>query len=122
MLKRILERGSFYNVSKWERDYERAQYYKRNHCIFPCIDFAKTQKYGFNAPFKGFGKGRSKSTYPPYGTRKREENPEEVKNGHEGEGEGEAEGEDMPKVLYQTRSPIKGLGECNIEFSVQTQK
>ena len=28
MLKRINERGSYYNTSKWEKDYERAQYYK----------------------------------------------------------------------------------------------
>jgi hypothetical protein len=46
MLKRINERTSVYNVDKWDRDYRISQYYKRNHCQYPSIDFNKTQKEG----------------------------------------------------------------------------
>ena len=46
MLKRLSERTSFYNVDKWNQDYEASQYYKKNHCLHPPIDFNKTQKYG----------------------------------------------------------------------------
>ena len=48
MLKRLSERTSFYNVEKWNQDYEASQYYKKNHCLHPPIDFNKTQKYGSN--------------------------------------------------------------------------
>ena len=46
MLKRLNERTSFYNVEKWNRDYEISQVYKRNHCLYSPIDFNKTQRYG----------------------------------------------------------------------------
>ena len=46
MLKRLSERTSFYNVEKWNQDYEASQYYKKNHCLHPPINFNKTQKYG----------------------------------------------------------------------------
>ena len=46
MLKRLSERTSFYNVEKWNQDYEASQYYKKNHCLHPPIDFNRTQKYG----------------------------------------------------------------------------
>ena len=46
MLKRLSEKTSFYNVEKWNQDYEASQYYKKNHCLHPPIDFNKTQKYG----------------------------------------------------------------------------
>ena len=50
MLKRLNERTSFYNVEKWNKDYEAAQYYKKNHCLYSPIDFNKTQRYGgFNS-------------------------------------------------------------------------
>jgi hypothetical protein len=49
MLKRINERSSVYNVDKWDRDYRISQYYKRNHCQYPSIDFNKTQKEGSRA-------------------------------------------------------------------------
>ena len=50
MLKRINERSSFYNVAKWERDYEKSQYYKRNHCVYPSIDslLSKIHAYAFS--------------------------------------------------------------------------
>ena len=48
MLKRLSERTSFYNVEKWNQDYEASQYYKKNHCLHPPINFNKTQKYGSN--------------------------------------------------------------------------
>ena len=44
LLKRIQERGSYYNVSEWVKEYEKSQYYKRNHCIFPSIDFYKAPR------------------------------------------------------------------------------
>ena len=46
MLKRLSEKTSFYNVEKWNQDYEASQYYKKNHCLHPPINFNKTQKYG----------------------------------------------------------------------------
>ena len=44
MLKRINEKTSFYNVNKWNKEYEASQYYKNSHCQFPSIDFYKTQR------------------------------------------------------------------------------
>lgn len=44
LLKRLQERGSYYNVAEWVKEYERSQYYKRNHCIFPSIDFYKAPR------------------------------------------------------------------------------
>ena len=46
MLKRLNERTSFYNVEKWNKDYEVSQYYKKNLCLYSPIDFNKTQKFG----------------------------------------------------------------------------
>ena len=46
MLKRLNERTSFYNVEKWNKDYETSQYYKKNHCLYSPIDFNKTQRLG----------------------------------------------------------------------------
>ena len=48
MLKRLNEKTSFYNVEKMKQDYEISQYYKKNHCLHPPIDFNKTQKNGSN--------------------------------------------------------------------------
>ncbi len=45
MLKRLNEKTSFYNVDKWNKDYETSQYYKKNHCLYSPIDFSKTNKY-----------------------------------------------------------------------------
>jgi hypothetical protein len=68
MLKRLSEKSSCYNVDKWNQDYEASQYYKRNHCLHPPIDFNKTQKqissfrkYGFNRK-KFFSKTHYAST------------------------------------------------------------
>ena len=46
MLKRLNERTSFYNVEKWNKDYEISQYYKKTHCLYSPIDFNKTQRLG----------------------------------------------------------------------------
>ena len=48
MLKRLNERTSFYNVDKWNKDYETSQIYKKNHCMYTPIDFNKTQRYGYS--------------------------------------------------------------------------
>jgi len=45
MLKRLNEKTSFYNVDKWNKDYETSQYYKKNPCLYSPIDFNKTNKY-----------------------------------------------------------------------------
>ena len=45
MLKRLNEKTSFYNVNKLNRDYEMAQYYKKNHCLYSPIDFSKANKF-----------------------------------------------------------------------------
>ena len=44
MLKRLTEKTSCYNFQRWEKEYEKAQYYKRSHCVYPSIDFYKTQR------------------------------------------------------------------------------
>ena len=123
MLKRIQERGSFYNVSKWEKDYEKSQYYKRNHCIFPSIDFYKTQRANnFSNRAMSYGKtGYSKKQYATYNRfvydRNKTNNSERDNNKVNDNKE-----EEKPHVLYKTQSYLGELGQCNIEFSVQTQK
>jgi hypothetical protein len=54
MLKRINERGSYYSKDKWQKDYEQSQAYKRNHCIYPSIDFYNTQRAGNQNIFKNY--------------------------------------------------------------------
>ena len=44
ILKRLKQKTSHYNFYKYEKDYDKAQYYKRSHCAFPSIDFYKTQR------------------------------------------------------------------------------
>ncbi len=135
MLKRINERTSFYNVAKWERDYEKSQYYKRNHCAYPSIDFYKTQKTFYK--YKNESKSMPKSNFPMRSTkykffedydandfegvkniqsekkRKEEEEKKRIKKEEEN---------NKPKILYKTQSVFSELGNCNVEFSVQTQK
>ena len=135
MLKRINERSSFYNVAKWERDYEKSQYYKRNHCVYPSIDFYKTQKAFYK--YKNESKSMPKSNFPMRSTkykffedydandfegvkniqsekkRKEEEEKKRIKKEEEN---------NKPKILYKTQSVFSELGNCNVEFSVQTQK
>ena len=50
MLKRLNDRTSFYNVKKLNKDYKASQYYKKNHCLYPPIDFNKTFTSSFNKP------------------------------------------------------------------------
>jgi hypothetical protein len=52
MLKRLNEKTSFYNVDKWNKDYETSQYYKKNHCLYSPIDFSKTSKCEGNSIIK----------------------------------------------------------------------
>ena len=41
ILKRIYKKSSDYSFKKMEKDYLINQYYKKNLCIFPSIDFNK---------------------------------------------------------------------------------
>ena len=41
ILKRIYQKSSDYSFKKMEKDYLINQYYKKNLCIFPSIDFNK---------------------------------------------------------------------------------
>ena len=64
MLKRLNERTSVYNVDKWNKDYEASQYYKRNHCQYPSIDFYKTQRSGsFGNIFSNISKNSTKRDF-----------------------------------------------------------
>ena len=63
MLKRLNERTSFYNVEKWNKDYEISQVYKRNHCLYAPIDFNKTQRYGGYGNTWGLGKNQGSNSY-----------------------------------------------------------
>ena len=42
---KINNQNSVYNISKFNKDYEQAQTFKRNICEFPCINFNKIKKY-----------------------------------------------------------------------------
>lgn len=44
LLKRVNECSPYYNINKWEKDFEQSQYYKMNHCQLPIIDFKKYRK------------------------------------------------------------------------------
>ena len=41
---RLNSKKGSYNLKNHLKDYERAQYYKKNHCKFPSIDFYRTSK------------------------------------------------------------------------------
>lgn len=113
MLKRIQERSSCYNVNKWERDYQMNQYYKRNHCMFPSIDFHKTLRPGISVPL--FPYKRKYATYNDhfnYDVNRRKESTNDESE----------DDKDKPKVLYKTNTYFHGLEQVEVEFSVQTQK
>ena len=64
MLKRLNEKTSCYSVDKWFKDYEASQYYKRNHCQYPSIDFYKTQRYNsFGNMFQNVSKNSTKKNF-----------------------------------------------------------
>ena len=44
IFKRLNAKKGFYNYKNQLRDYEKAQYYKKNYCKFPSIDFYRTRK------------------------------------------------------------------------------
>ena len=44
MLKRLQEKTSNYDFNKYEKEYNKAQYYKRSLCAFPSIDFYKSKR------------------------------------------------------------------------------
>ena len=46
ILKKLLSKNSEYSASKFEKQYQQAQRYKRNICHFPCIDFQNPKKNG----------------------------------------------------------------------------
>ena len=41
MYKRLVEQQPTYNLNKYLEDYNQNQYYKKNLCKFPCINFYK---------------------------------------------------------------------------------
>ena len=127
LFKRIQERGSFYNVSKWEKDFEKNQYYKSNRCIYPSINFVKTYS-------TGFGKSKTNNvanythtayTKKPAYDRFNFTSPVGRKNsGNEDvqENQVEEEEDDKVKELYTTNTYLEGLGMCTVKFTVQKQK
>lgn len=57
--KRIKNKSSVYNTTKWERDYKKSQYYKSNVCQYPPINFMmqtlpNSRGMSFNPNYKGF--------------------------------------------------------------------
>ena len=52
MLKRLSEKTSLYNVNQFEKDYEISQYYKKNHCLHPPINFSQFKKNNFTNKIK----------------------------------------------------------------------
>ena len=51
--QRLNSKNSSYTLNKHLKDYEMAQYYKKNHCKYPSIDFYGTSKStsSFNSVF-----------------------------------------------------------------------
>lgn len=39
---RLRHQRSVYDIDKWEKDFRKSQYYKKNICIFPTIEFHKS--------------------------------------------------------------------------------
>ena len=74
MLKRLTEKTSFYNFNRWEKEYEKSQYYKRTLCAYPSIDFYKTQRaetFGNKFPMIQNGWYKSKTSYGLFENRKK---------------------------------------------------
>lgn len=44
LLKRVNDCTPYYNVKNWEKDYAKSQYYKKNHCQLPIINFKRYKK------------------------------------------------------------------------------
>ena len=45
MFKRLKEKTSYYDFSKYDKEYDQAQYYKRSHCsLLPSIDFNRNKR------------------------------------------------------------------------------
>lgn len=45
MLKRLIDKPSYYNKNEWIKDFEKSQNYKKNICIFPSIKFYKETEH-----------------------------------------------------------------------------
>ena len=74
MLKRLTEKTSCYNFERWEKDYDKQQKYKRLHCIYPSIDFYKTQRaetFGNKFPMLKNGWYKSKTSYGLFENKKK---------------------------------------------------
>jgi hypothetical protein len=41
---KLSRQGSYYSLSKWKKDFELSQHFKKNICEFPCIDFYKIRR------------------------------------------------------------------------------
>lgn len=132
MLKRLNERSSFYNVTKWEKDYQMNQYYKRNHCMFPSIDFKKSNSGVFNLTVKS-SPGQSNTGGITLEKRKYNNscsNFNQIDNFQDDNNEKsnyiqineESQDKDDPKILFKTQVFLGTLGSCIIEFAVQKQK
>ena len=89
MLKRLESKTSYYNFNKYEKEYDKAQYYKRSHCAFPAIDFYKTQRassfgnnYSYNpyhSHYEDFADNRTKSKKIKINCKQKEENKKQDK-------------------------------------------
>ena len=54
LFNRINNCSPFYNINKWEKDFEKSQYYKMNLCQLPVINFQKFKKQNIS----GYGNKR----------------------------------------------------------------
>lgn len=131
LFKRIQERGSFYNVAKWEKDYEKSQYYKRSHCIYPSINFGKTTSTLYRPKRNLVALSETSYIRKPmtsynrfqYTTKKNEEKKDKIEENINENNENENnEEDDKPKVLYETSTYIENLGNTNVQFTVQYNK
>ena len=125
MLKRLKERTSCYDVSQWEKDYEQNQLYKRNKCIFPSINFAKTQRYTITEGNKktNYPLGKSMKLFHEFDAKdfegvKNLQCQEKKKEEERKKKKKLEEEKKKPKKLYETQDEIGDLGKCNIQFIV----
>ena len=123
ILKRLYEKKSNYNFKKLEKDYVVNQYYKKNICIFPSIDFGKRDNDSFyrisnyKKPFTSktgiirLNKKRNYSVLP--------------KNFNKMKDKKEISFYNFNKCLpdnYIKNIHIEELGECLIEIILQNNK
>jgi hypothetical protein len=125
ILKRLYEKKSQYSFKKLEKDYILSQYYKKNICLFPSIDFGKRDNDSFykisnyKKPFISktgiirLNKHRNFSVIP--------KNINKMRGNKEISFYNINNSKNLQDTYYKNIQ-IEELGECSIEIKVQNDK